>query len=304
MLNRTQRKESQNEGGFTLVELLVGIVVGLIVVSGLTVAWGFFARQSDYILKAAQFNQDTRSVLQVISQEIRRAVDPADITVGRVLELQNVSDCVETNAGITCNNETDAPIEDPVTGVDTWNCILFDANIVSRFALEGPTGAGLVAIVGSSADLTRTTARPTGFRLAKEPDKETGKLQVWFDPGALPGDSRGTCSDSANWVTLLQPLESGVETIEFWVTTEGSECLNTEILVDLTPAQAAALDTKIDGRCPATNDPDGGAWVESLLIGLNLSGTSRIGNGPLRPFSYADTIKIRNLGFVDYDAAP
>jgi hypothetical protein len=40
------------------------------------------------------------------------------------------------------------------------------------------------------------------------------------------------------------------------------------------------------------------------LIGLNLSGTSRIGNGPLRPFSYADTIKIRNLGFVDYDAAP
>jgi prepilin peptidase dependent protein B len=278
--------------GFTLVELLVGISVGLIVISGLTVAWGYFARQSDYIIKAAQFNQDTRSALQVVSQEIRRAVALENSTGLRVIDVRRV----------TCNGSgvcTDAA--DDVTA----NCILFDSNIVSRLALKETSSAD-VREVADDADgallvdiNSRTTPRPAGFRLANN------RLQVWYGPGEDTGESRNQCSSSTNWVTLLQAGDSGVETLAFQIDTSPSTCVPTEILLDLSQEVSGTPIVPLTGRCPAVTNapPDGGVWVESLSVSVTLSGTARIGSSSALPFRYEDSIKIRNLGLVDYDGS-
>lgn len=63
--------------GYTLIELMVGLAVGLIVITGLLVGWGFFVKQSTYLARTTNFHQDARATLQLVSQDIRRATPPA-----------------------------------------------------------------------------------------------------------------------------------------------------------------------------------------------------------------------------------
>lgn len=279
------------QSGFTLVELLVGITVGLIVISGLTVAWGYFARQSDYIIKAAQFNQDTRSALQVVSQEIRRAVAGDELSGDRLLDLRRIGGCsTDVATGlITCTSD--------VADDARANCVLFDSNIVSRFALDGlnvdPDNVS-ETLAGSSEINTSTEPRPSGFRLA---DKS---LQVWYKPDADPGDSRETCASDENWETILRVGESNVDTLSFEIDARSSECVNTEILLDLSFAEDVVPNVSLPGRCPDAN-PAGGVWVESLIVTIRMDGTASLGGGGPRPFNYVDTVKLRNLGLINYD---
>jgi type II secretory pathway pseudopilin PulG len=62
-----------SERGLTLIDLLVGLVVGSLVVLGVIAAWGVSVRVALYTEEAAQLNNEMRSVMQMVSQDLRRA---------------------------------------------------------------------------------------------------------------------------------------------------------------------------------------------------------------------------------------
>ena len=61
------------QAGLSLVELMVGLVVGLIVVAGASAMYVTTVRGQSYGLRAAKLNQDLRATMSVIAADVRRA---------------------------------------------------------------------------------------------------------------------------------------------------------------------------------------------------------------------------------------
>lgn len=59
--------------GVTLVELLVGLTVGAIVLIGVLFSWGLAVRNNAYILGVTALNNDMRSLMAIVTQDLRRA---------------------------------------------------------------------------------------------------------------------------------------------------------------------------------------------------------------------------------------
>jgi prepilin peptidase dependent protein B len=79
MINR--KFSNRNQRGFTLVELMVGLVVGLIVIGGSLAIFLSSLSNSNYTLKMAKLNQDLTSVMQLMVNEVRRAGYTSDISI-------------------------------------------------------------------------------------------------------------------------------------------------------------------------------------------------------------------------------
>ncbi len=63
----------RNRQGFTLLELLVGLVLGLIVLGGVVYVFVGNAQGSLFLLRSTRFNQDLRRVMDLMVTDIRRA---------------------------------------------------------------------------------------------------------------------------------------------------------------------------------------------------------------------------------------
>ena len=59
--------------GLSLVELMVGLVVGLIVVAGAGAMYVTTVRGQTYALRAAKLNQDLRATMNIIASDVRRS---------------------------------------------------------------------------------------------------------------------------------------------------------------------------------------------------------------------------------------
>jgi prepilin peptidase dependent protein B len=64
---------SSRQRGFTLIELMVGIVVGLIVLSSALAIYLMGVRGSTHTVRAAKLNQDMRTGMTLMVDDIRRA---------------------------------------------------------------------------------------------------------------------------------------------------------------------------------------------------------------------------------------
>lgn len=199
--------------GVTLIELLVGLAVGLIVLSGLIYGWSIFTRQSDYLLKTAQFNQDLRATMQVITQDLRRAVGPVSGSNPSAVEIV----CLNASSGCT-------PL-DPNTPLG--DCVVFNANIAEAEDI---------------AEIIPTT--PAGFRM------RSGRLETWYSSDPTPVSSIGQCPSPVapgvqpEWQPLLETGTASIESLQFTVSTANSRCLD---LLNTPGAEETA------GRCPAAS---------------------------------------------------
>ena len=81
------RIELSRNRGVTLVELLIGVAVGGIVTLAVIAAWGLSVRSASYALESARLNNDLRSAMQVISQDLRRADGGVDIPEDRTVRF-------------------------------------------------------------------------------------------------------------------------------------------------------------------------------------------------------------------------
>jgi type IV pilus assembly protein PilW len=177
--------------GFTLIELLVGLAVGLIVLTGLIMGWGHYVQQSSYLLSSAQFNHDIRATLQVITQDLRRAVPGA----GQKSAVQ-----------LACLNSANCTVgANPLVVGD---CVVFNAN---------------VSDVDTAAAAVAPTLVPSGYRLSG------GNLEMWF--GGAANASLNQCAaasavaGAAGWVPIASVGESGLQSLVFQVSKASSRCL-------------------------------------------------------------------------------
>jgi prepilin-type N-terminal cleavage/methylation domain-containing protein len=80
--------------GVTLIELLIGLAVGAIVLLAVIAAWGLSVRSAAYTMESARLNNDLRSTMQILSQDLRRADGGLDVPSERAVRFSNAGDCV------------------------------------------------------------------------------------------------------------------------------------------------------------------------------------------------------------------
>ncbi|NHA15872.1 type II secretion system protein J [Thioalkalivibrio sp. XN279] len=80
--------------GVTLIELLIGVAVGAIVTLAVVAAWGISVRSASYSLESARLNNDLRSAMQIMSQDVRRADGGVDIPDEFAVQFGGDGDCI------------------------------------------------------------------------------------------------------------------------------------------------------------------------------------------------------------------
>lgn len=246
--------------GYTLIELMVGLAVGLIVVTGLLVGWGFFAQQTTYLARSTNFHQDARAALQLISQDIRRATPP-DVNT-RALQLV----CLDAANG--CD-----PATVPATHGD---CVTF------RYEREDATSAPAASVVFA------------GYRIAN------GGLQAWWSTtqdsnGQCAANNVNWAPVLSPGINNIQTVRLRVSTEPDANTSIlnaangiSSRCLEVDV------EGAGASDTL--ERCPTANTE---ARVELLLVEVNISGTAVLRNGNADNFSFSELVQVRNFEILE-----
>lgn len=162
---------SSRQTGVTLVELLIGMLVGLVVVAGgISVFTTSLRGQSDNI-KLSRLNQDLRSMIDIMARDIRRAGFVTDAPIANLASLKNNPFFDDTTTGAT----TELAVYDYASGND--NCIVYAYNVNN-----------------DSPPVVQSTER-FGFRL----DTNTGVLEM-----RRSGSTNEDCDDG-DWATITEP---------------------------------------------------------------------------------------------------
>lgn len=141
MLSRRARRMA----GISLVELMVGIAVGLVVVWGMSAVYVNSAQGSQTTTSANQLNQDMRAVMDIMVNDIRRsgywgapvsgAANPftAAATLPKISSLGTLRDCI-----VYSYDATFASASPGVTaGVDFFGFRLNDAGVLQTLDQSG-----------------------------------------------------------------------------------------------------------------------------------------------------------------------
>jgi len=68
-----QRSYRSGESGFTLIELMIGLLIGLIVLSGATYIFVITVKSSRDVMYSARLNQELAAAVSIIAGDMRRA---------------------------------------------------------------------------------------------------------------------------------------------------------------------------------------------------------------------------------------
>ena len=135
-----RRTSPARSRGVTLIELLIGLAVGAIVLLAVIAAWGLSVRSAAYTMESARLNNDLRSTMQIMSQDLRRADGGLDIPDERAVRFSATGDCVtyfveDEPRGYRLNQNgvfqvfALVDITDPADPLNTPNCaITLDTN--------------------------------------------------------------------------------------------------------------------------------------------------------------------------------
>jgi type IV pilus assembly protein PilW len=93
-----QHGARRGQHGLSIVELMVGVTIGLLVVAAATVMISGQLVENRRLLVEAQLQQDLRAASDIITRDIRRAGGLGERTIGIGLQYVNVLDTLETVA--------------------------------------------------------------------------------------------------------------------------------------------------------------------------------------------------------------
>lgn len=255
--------------GFTLVELMVGIVVGLIVIGGVIAVYMMVLTGSNLAIREARLNQELRVALAFITEDVRRA--------GFWRQAANVdfgSATMPDHPNIFANRNPDGtPIRD--IAIHGGDCIMFSYDA----SFEGAEGQNVF-----------------GFRL------ENNAIQMLLDSTIA---TTAACSHNATWVNLSNPDVIVITGLSF--DTGGSRCFNGSYNGnDPTRVEWQAPTASSEPACsspPSGSEPqDGDLLVESRRINVTVDGHHS--NDLSTNQSIQTTIKVRNNRVYRHRATP
>jgi len=249
--------------GFTLIELMIAMMLGLIVIGGALSIYISTIKSSSDVVKSARLNYDLDSAMQFMINDIRRA----GYWGGAVAESNaaiNPFSMDSTNTNIT---------------IPTASCILYSYDYDGNGADEDPENLGFDKVGNAIVVVAGGTSEFFGFKL------EGGDIKVWSKTIA---DTTGNCS-ADGWIRITDENKVNVSSLSFSNT--NSQCLN----------RTPEPDEFYAGPCSAAYSAavgvmgklsDGDQAVEVRQIDITLTGNV-VNDDPVEKTLTA-TVKVRN----------
>lgn len=263
MLSRSGRRQR----GFTLVELMVGVVVGLVVLAGMSAVYLNAARGSRTSTTANQLNQDLRAVMDIMVNDIRRAGYWSGATNGANPFTTAATDLQISNAG---------------------TCILYSYDAT----YSGGTGG----VLDAGTDVL-------GFRLSAGGVIQTLDPLV----GLATTTTATPCATDADWQNLTDPLTMSVtaltintvgsKCISFPPATYDAMDATTYTSWTTTGGTGPACSATNANGGPSTAPPATNASVETRQINITLTASSLI--DPTMSRTLTESVLVRNNRLVN-----
>lgn len=254
----------KHQSGFSLVELMVGMVVALIVLAGLSAVYLNSSRSGRITTTSNQLNQDLRAVMDIMVNDIRRASFWAGASSG---------------ANPFTNANTDIEIS------TSGSCILY--------SYDATYAGGTPGVPDSSTSFMDFF----GFRLSAG-----GAVQTLLPTGNLTSTATTTtCTTDSLWENLTDPRAITVTALT--LDTVGSKCIAylPATYVDTNASTFTAWTTTggTESACrptatgaPATYPAAANTFVETRQINITLTAESKVDSTLARTLT--ETVLVRN----------
>jgi len=241
----------KKQKGFTLIEIMIALMLGLIVIGGAISIYISTIRSSTDITNSARLNYDLDSVMQLMVNDIRRAGFWGGAVAGSNSNNRDTVNCANPDLlgnPFTCGA---ANIQIPVA-----SCILYTYDADGDGLLAGDT-------------------EYYGFKL------QDGNIRIWTDNAV---DASGDCTANG-WQTITDENKVNITNLTFSFSDiavsagppampalpQSSQCLNTTTSTPYSETCAAAATTDTDGD--GTNDlVSGETAVETRQINIVMTG--------------------------------
>ncbi len=215
-------RRNHSQGGFTITELMVGLLVGMITVGAAINIYLVAVRTSSETLREAKLVQELRTIMEIMVSDIRRAGYWASAVAG---SPDNPPDNVPVIA--TGGNPQVDP-DNPFTVSGTTNVNVLNGGSCVIYAYDATYRGGTTGV--DATDFF-------GFRLS-------GNNLEMLRSG---GTTTANCNDdNGTWNVISDPNTVSITGLTF--STAGSQCLNT--------TTGATWTTPANSTIPACNCPD------------------------------------------------
>jgi len=236
---------NKTKAGFTLIELMIAMMLGLIVIGGALSIYISTIKSSSDVVKSARLNYDLDSVMQLMVNDIRRAgywggaVAGSDATNNNFTQVPTVA----TATDIQIRN-----VAAPTTAVSEGNCILY--------TYDGANGDGVV-----------DTNEYYGFRL------NGVELEIRTTGTAA---TAGDCDGDGQWENIIDENKVEITDLQFSLSPiaaivgppaipglpKSSQCLNT----------TATVAVPFNEPCNGVNVPSTNTAIETRQVNIVLTG--------------------------------
>lgn len=262
-------KSRKRQCGVTIVELLIGMAIGLVVIGGAISVYASSVQSSSDVLKSSKLNQEISALLHVISNDVRRAGFWGDIDMTALDE--NPFNQQGATALIVRDDMVSNALQ-PATGQGSCIVYAYDATY-----LPGNT-AGVI----ENTDLF-------GFRL-------NGSVVEMRQTGVVDGAAcvGGTCNSCTNgaWEEVTDSDLIEIQQLSFDL--GGSECLNASEPNTLDDDADGTIDEDDEFDCYVTVPPNGSGAVTSETRELLVTVTGRLATDISTQASVSQSVRIRN----------
>ncbi|MGD8339908.1 MAG: prepilin-type N-terminal cleavage/methylation domain-containing protein [Gammaproteobacteria bacterium] len=265
MLNRNFKRQR----GLTIIELIIGLAVGLLVVGGAITMYVQAIRSSNETLRSSKLNQEISALMAVMVDDIRRAG-----------YWNNVSLANGSENPFSQENATVLTVIDDMT----------------NNAAQGATGQGSCLVyaydatyLGGNVGGTLETTDLFGFRL-------NGTVVQMRQTGVVDGVAcvGGTCNSCTNgtWQNVTDPNLIEITALSFDLA--NSQCINAMEPDGEDNDADGTIDEADEADCyavvPANGSGDATAETRELLISVS----GRLANDTSTQMTATQTIKVRN----------
>lgn len=285
------------QGGFTISELLVGMVVGLLVMGAVISVYLGVLRTSGSVIKGSRLNQEMSAIMTIMSNDIRRAgywgtgaFSVASDNPFSQIYITDAAARLNTSALRVHNNASgaylDVTYDDDTTGQGRVTAASVGSCVVYTYDDLDTDNSGTVT-AGETGDGILEDNEKFGFRWN---GAATDPLMIRTSNTA---GGPNTCT-AGNWEPVTDPAEIEIMALSFDIT--GSLCTNASE-PDGVDDGGAAGDADVDPaefNCyNATFVADTGEHtVESRLVVITL--TARLVSDPDVSYTLEQTVELRN----------
>jgi type IV pilus assembly protein PilW len=261
-MNAEKSPNKLPQQGLSLIELMIGIVISLIILAGVTNIWLTTIMSSSDTLKQAKLNQELTTLMSVMSHDITRSgiTGTLNYTNPQTNLFNQVNDtALEVIDNMTDNNEV-------------------------TFTNSATGGSCVVYAYDRDLDGVVDIAEVVGFRL------NNGAVEMRRD---VIGANRDSCADvDGNWFPVTDNLIITITNLNFAF--NNSECINTREPNGVDDDSDVSTDDTAEMNCYTVvpTNGSGDVTVEARQIDITLAG--QLVSDASVNLSMTQSVKVRN----------